>query len=150
MLLCNTTSFTSNNTEKNNMRYSKKSITLPPKEQYKIYLISKLAEFMKRTRWKAWKLLQKIKQSDRKTFGFWSRQYPLTEFANFEPNLVLMIKNIKFRCTIESFSRTIMKEYQKITPRQQNIHFSQQIYKDLQNAKRNIWETIIWKYSKNI
>lgn len=150
MLLLNTTSFTPNNMEKINMRYSKKSITLPPKEQYKIYLISKLAEFMKRTRWKTWKLLQKIKQSDRKTFGFWSRQYPLTEFANFEPNLVLMIKNIKFRCTNDSFSRTIMKGYQKITPRQQNIHFSWQIYKDLQNAKRKIWGTIIWKYSKNI
>ena len=80
------------------MDYSDKNIPIPSRQDYKIHLLSKTEKFIKRIRWKALEFLGKLESTEKETYGFKSRNCPpiVGEVANFEHDLMMMIKNIQF------------------------------------------------------
>ena len=87
--------FSQNNMEEFNMNYSDKNIPIPSQQDYKIHLISKTEKFIKRIRWEALEFLGKLDSTEKETYGFRSRNCPpiAEEVANFENNLMMLIKN---------------------------------------------------------
>ena len=85
--------------EKFNMDYPDKNILIPSRQDYKIHLLSKTEKFIKRIRWKALEVLGKLESTEKETCGFKSRNCPpiVEEVANFEHDLMMMIRNIQFR-----------------------------------------------------
>ena len=81
------------------MSYSDKNIPIPSRQDYKIHLLSKTEKFIKRIRWKALEFLGKLESTEKETYGFKSRNCPpiVEEVANFEHDLMMMIKNIQLR-----------------------------------------------------
>ena len=53
-----------------NIAYSNKNIPIPSENEYKLKLIMKTENFLKRMRWKALAFLGKLKGSDKENFGF--------------------------------------------------------------------------------
>ena len=98
------------------MNYSKKNIPLPSEEEYKVQFISKVESYIKRMRWKALQFLGKLKIQQKESYGFRSRKYPpaIEELSEFEEDLTLMIKNIKFRKVNNEFQTKLLKDIKKI------------------------------------
>ena len=91
--------------EKFEIEYSMKNIPIPSLRQYKIQLISKFEKVIKRMRWKSLKFLGKLSSdNNNQTFGFQSTKCrpPVNELVDFEKDMMLMVKNIKFRKIIIS------------------------------------------------
>ena len=67
-------------------------------------------------RWKALEFLGNLHSSDKVTFDFKSRNYPsiVQELENFENELMLMIKNIKFRKVNNSFQNQLNEDIKQI------------------------------------
>ena len=63
-------------------------------------------------RWKALKFLGRLESSGKETFGFRSRKCPpvVDELTNFESDLMLMIKNIEFRNTNNTFQEKLRND----------------------------------------
>ena len=93
------------------VNYSEKNILILSNEQYKIHLISKVENFIKRMHWKALQFLGKLESTDKETFGFRSRKCPpaVEELINFGNDLMLMIKNIQFRHIGSTFQEQLKK-----------------------------------------
>ena len=53
-----------------NITYSKKNIPIPSENEYKLKLLMKTENFLKRMRWKALTFLGKLKSSDKDNYGF--------------------------------------------------------------------------------
>ena len=85
--------------EKIDIDYSTKSISIPAKDEYEIQLVLKIEHVIKRMRCKALEYLGKLHNSTEESYGFKSRKCPPTvkEMTNFEEDLRLMIKNLKYR-----------------------------------------------------
>ena len=92
--------------EEFNMNYSDKNIPIPSQQDYKLHLISKTEKFIKRIRWKALEFLEKLDSTEKETYGFRSRNCPpiVKEVANFENDLMMIIKNIQVKYIKERFS----------------------------------------------
>ena len=95
---------------------SEKNIPIPLKEQYRIHLISKVDNFIKRMRWKTLQFLGKLESINKETFSFClTKCLPaVQELTNFESNLMLLIKNIRFRHFNSAFQEQLKKDIQKI------------------------------------
>ena len=108
--------FSPNNMEKINIDYSDKNIPIPSQQDYKIHLISKTEKFIKRIRWKALEFLGKLEPTDKETYGFKSRNCPpnVEEVANFEHDLMMMIKNIQFKNIKNDFQKQLKKDISDI------------------------------------
>ena len=80
-------------------------------------LISKTELIMKRMRWKALKFLGRLESSGKETFGFRSRKCPpvVDELTNFESDLMLMIKNIEFRNTNNTFQEKLRNDIKELS-----------------------------------
>ena len=50
--------------------YSNKNIPIPSQNEYKIQLISKVENVLKRMRWKALQFLGKLEENNKETYGF--------------------------------------------------------------------------------
>ena len=59
-----------------NITYSKKNIPIPSENKYKLKLIMKTENFLKRMRWKALAFLGKLKSSDKDNYGFKTMKCP--------------------------------------------------------------------------
>ena len=92
--------------EEFNMNYSDKNIPIPSQQDYKLHLISKTEKFIKRIRWKALEFLGKLDSTEKETYEFRSRNCPpiVKEVANFENDLMMIIKNIQVKYIKERFS----------------------------------------------
>ena len=101
--------------EKFNMNYSDKNIPIPSRQDYKIHLISKTEKFIKRIRWKALEFLGKLESTEKETYGFKSRNCPpiVAEVANFEHDLMMMIKNIQLKY-IKNNLRKISQKFRNV------------------------------------
>ena len=101
--------------EKFNMNYSDKNIPIPSRQDYKIHSISKTEKFIKRIRWKALEFLGKLESTEKETYGFKSRNCPpiVEEVANFEHDLMMMIKNIQFKYIKNDFQKQLKKNISK-------------------------------------
>ena len=69
-----------------NITYSKKNIPIPSENEYKLKLIMKTENFLKRMRWKALAFLGKLKSSDKDNCSFKKMKYPssVKELVPFE------------------------------------------------------------------
>ena len=102
--------------EKFNMIYSDKNIPIPSRQYYKIHLISKTEKFIKRIRWKALEFSGKLESTEKETYGFKSRNCPpiFEEVANFEHNLMMMIKNIQLKYIKNDVQKQLKKDISEI------------------------------------
>ena len=93
-----------------------KNIPIPSQEDYKIHLISKTENFIKRIRWKALEFLGKLDSTEKETYGFRSRNCPpiVEEVANFENDLMLMIKNVQFKYIKNNFQTKLKEDISNI------------------------------------
>ena len=98
------------------MNYSDKKIPIPSNQDYKIQLISKTEKFIKRMRWKALHFLGKLESTDKLTYGFQTRHCPpiVEQLVDFENDLILMIKNIQFKKSNDSFQNKLKEDINEI------------------------------------
>ena len=96
--------------------YSKKNIPILSRNEYKIQLISKVENVLKRMKWKALQFLEKLEKNNKETYGFKSRICPqgVDELNKFEEDLMLMIKNIDFRNVHNDFQEKIKHDITEI------------------------------------
>ena len=96
--------------------YSNKNIPIPLRNEYKIQLISKVENVLKRMRWRALQFLGKLEENNKETYGFKSRICPqsVDELSKFEDDLMLMIKNIDFRNVYSKFQEKLKYDITKI------------------------------------
>ena len=74
-----------------NITYSKKNIPIPSENEYKLKLIMKTENFLKRLLWKALAFLGKLKSSDKDNYGFKTVKCPssVKELVSFENDMMI-------------------------------------------------------------
>ena len=74
-----------------NITYSKKNIPIPSENEYKLKLIMKTENFLKRMRWKALAFLGKLKSSDKDNYGFKTVKCPssVKELVSFDNDMMI-------------------------------------------------------------
>ena len=82
-----------------NITYLNKNISIPSENEYKLKLIMKMENFLKRIRWKALAFLDKLKGSDKENFGFRTVKCPssVKELVPFENDMMEIIKKLQFK-----------------------------------------------------
>ena len=80
-----------------NITYLKKNISILSENEYKLKLILKKENFLKRMRWKALAFLCKLKGSDKDNYGFKTAECPssVKELVPFENDMMDMIKKLR-------------------------------------------------------
>ena len=96
--------------------YSLKNIPIPSKFQYKKQLVSKVASFASRLRWKAFFILNPNSGRQKKTFGFRSlTKTPLIpELKQFEDELFNLVTSIKFKPFNNTFQDRLRADKEEI------------------------------------
>ena len=102
--------------EKFNIDYSTKSIPIPTKHEYKIQLISKVKQFIKRMRWKALQFLGKLDNTVQVNYRFKTRKCPpcVEELIDFENDMMYMVKNIEFENANNSFQVKLSSDIKRM------------------------------------
>ena len=104
--------------EKFNINYSKKNIPTDSIAQYKLMLTSKIEKVIKRMRWKVLEFLDKLDNNSNKneTYGFKSLKCPpaVEEMAQFENDLLLLIKNLETRKVHNDFQMKLRDDMKEI------------------------------------
>ena len=82
-----------------NITYLNKNIPIPLENEYKLKLIMKTENFLKRMRWKALTFFGKLKGNDKENFVFKTVKCPssVKELVPFENDMMEMIKNLEFK-----------------------------------------------------
>ena len=96
--------------------YSKKNIPIPSENKYKLKLIMKTENFLKRMRWKALAFLGKLKSSDKDNYGFKTATCPssVKELLPFENDMMDMIKNLEFKKVNNEFQSNLRNDIRQI------------------------------------
>ena len=102
--------------EKFDMDYSDKNIPIPSRQDYKIQLLPKTEKFIIRIRWKALEFLGNLESTEKETYGFKSRNCSpiVEEVANFEHDVMMMIKNIQFKNINNDFQTKLRNDISDI------------------------------------
>ena len=99
------------------IEYSISNLSIFVKKR-KIQLISKVEKLIKRMRWKASEFLGKLpsNNNNNQTFGFESTKCPplVNELADFERDMMLMVKNIQFRKINNNFQQKLKVDIKDI------------------------------------
>ena len=92
-----------------NITYSKKNIPILSETEYKLKLIMKTENFLKRIRWKASAFLGKLKSSDKDYYGFKTLKCPFSvkKLVPFENDMMSMIKNLEFKRVYNEFQSNL-------------------------------------------
>ena len=98
------------------------NIPIPNGKNYKLQLIQKVEDFIKKIRWKAIFFMKGGNQIDPTThktgltFGINSTKCPpqVKELVPFEEDLIKLVKNIRFRKVDNKFQRTLAKDLKDI------------------------------------
>ena len=112
--------------EKFEINYSKKNIPISSKNQYKLILTSKVEKVLKRRRWKVLEFLGKLdNDSQKETYEFKSLKCPpaITELADFENDLMLMVKKVQFRQICNTFQNKLKSDIDEIKKKRQSVCF---------------------------
>ena len=106
-----------------NFNYSLKNIPIPDNTSYKLLLIEKIENFIKRIRWKAYFFLkseeltsQNIEIEVENNFGFKTKNTPpqCTELDKFEEDLLNLVKTIEFKNINSEFQKKLKTDVSKI------------------------------------
>ena len=108
--------------EKVNFGYSVKNIPIPDGKSYKLQLIQKVEDFIKKIRWKVTFFMKgenQIEPTTHKTgltFGLNSTKCPpqIKELVPFEEDFIKLIKNLRFRKVDNKFQRALAKDLKDI------------------------------------
>ena len=104
--------------EKFNINYSKKNVPAASRAQYKLMLTSKIEKVIKRMRWKVLEFLGKLdsNSNNNETYGFKCLKYPpaVEEMAQFENDLLLLIKNLEFKKVHNEFQMRLRDDIKEI------------------------------------
>ena len=102
--------------ERFNLEYTKKNIPIPSKQEYELLIVAKTEALIKRMRWKAMLELGLLQPSDKKTFGFRTRNCPpvVKEMKDFEIGLWNLVNNIEFRHTTNDFQDRMKQDIRNI------------------------------------
>ena len=82
-----------------NITHSKKNIPILSEHEYKLKLIMKTRNFLKRMHWKALAFLGKLKGNDKYNYSFKTAKCPLVLFEN---DMMDMIKNLELIRTLRT------------------------------------------------
>ena len=82
------------------------------KNEYKLKLIMKTENFLKRMSWKALAFLGKLKGSDKDNYGFKTAKCPssVKELVPFENDMMDMIKNLEFKRVNNEFQSKLRND----------------------------------------
>ena len=99
-----------------NIIYSNKNIPIPSENEYKLKLIMKTENFLKRMRWKALSFLGKPKGSDKENFGFKTVKCSssIKELVPFKNDMIEMIKNLEFKRVHNEFQSILNNDIREI------------------------------------
>ena len=80
---------------------------IPSENEYKLKLIMKTENFLKRMCWKALAFLDKLKGSDKENFGFKTAKcpYSVKELVLLENDMMETIKNLEFNESTMNFNQ---------------------------------------------
>ena len=131
--------------DKRTFNYSLKNIPLPSEKSYKLKLIEKVEQVIKRMRWKAHFFDSKDKVKDNEmteNYGFKSRMCPpqVKDMIKFEDDLHQMIKSVEFKKVNNKFLNTLKSDIQDINKSQNLFVFA--------DKTRNIYELSKESYEK--
>ena len=100
------------------LNYARKNIPTASVAQYKLMLTSKSEKVIKRMRWKVSEFLGKLDSNRNKneTYGFKSLNCPpaVEEMAQFENDLLLLIKNLEFKKVRNEFQMRLRDDIKEI------------------------------------
>ena len=95
-----------------------KNILIPSQGQYKIQLILKVEKMIKRMRWEILEFLGKLlsDNNNNQIFGFQSIKCPpaVNKLADFEKEMMLMVKNIQFPKINNNFQQKLKEDIKDI------------------------------------
>ena len=108
-----------------NITYSKKNIPIPSENEYKLKLIMKTENLLKRMGWKALAYLGKLKGSDKDNYGFKTVKCPssVKELVPFENDMMDMIKDLEFKRVKNEFQSKLRNDIRQIL-RSNNLFIS--------------------------
>ena len=101
--------------EKLQLRYSPKNIPIPSERSYKLQLMDKIDQVIKRMRWKAFFYTNRIEDT-KETCGLKSLNCPpkIKEMVPFENDLWNLVDKLKFRKTKSNFQRQLNEDIRVI------------------------------------
>ena len=131
--------------DRRTFNYSLKNIPLPTVKLYKLKLIKKVEQVIKRIRWKAHFFDKKDNEKDQEpaeNYGFKSRTCPpqVKDLIKFEDDLYHMVKNVEFKRVHNEFLNTLKKDIKDIKDSQNLFVFA--------DKTRNIYEMSKESYDK--
>ena len=131
--------------DRRTFNYSLKNIPIPSEKSYKLKLIEKVEQVIKRMRWKAHFFDSKDKDKDQGmavNYGFKSRMCPpqVKDMIRFEDDLYQMIKKVEFKRVNNEFLNTLKSDIQDIKKSQNLCVFA--------DKTRNIYEMSKESYNK--
>ena len=141
--------------ERLEVNYSTKNIPIPSKNEYRTQLMAKVEHVTKRMRWKALEFLGRLHGTQKVTYGFRSRKCPQTvpELAEFESDLMKMVKNVKFKSIRNDFQNRLRRDIQTIKETNSILvaaDKSRNIYKmSKDDYNKNLVENITKTYKKS-
>ena len=99
-----------------NITYPNKNIPIPSENRYKLRLIMKTENVLKRMRWKALTFLGKLKGSDKDQFGFKGVKRPssVKELVPFKNDMMEMIKNLEFQIVHNEFQSILNNDIKEM------------------------------------
>ena len=108
--------FDSRKEDFSNITYSNNSIPIPLENEYKLKLIMKTKNLLKRMHGKALAFSAKLKGSDKENFGFRTVKCPssVKELVPFENDLMETIKNLEFKLVHNEFQSILNNDIREI------------------------------------
>ena len=138
-----------------NITYSKKNIPIPSETEYKLKLIMKTENFLKRMRWKVSAFLGKLKSSDKDSYGFKTFKCPssVKKLVPFENDMMDMIKNLEFKRDNNEIQSNLIRNDIRQIRRSNNLFISAvksgNIYKESKPSyERMMHENVRKTYKK--
>ena len=127
-----------------NIAYSNKNIPIPSENEYKLKLIMKTENFLKRMRWKALAFLGKLKGSDKENFGFKTIKCPssVKELVPFENDMMEMIKNLEFKRVHSEFQSILNNDIREIH-RSNNLFISADKSRNIYRINKTRYEQLM-------
>ena len=124
-----------------NITSSNKNIPIPSENEYKLKLITKTENFLKRIRWKALTFLGKLKGSDKENFGFKTVKCPssVKELVLFENDMMEMIKNLEFKQVHNEFQTILNNDIREIH-RSNNLFISAVKFRNICKINKTRYE----------
>ena len=127
-----------------NITSSNKNIPIPSENEYKLKLIMKTENFLKRMHGKALTFLGKLKGSDKENFGFKTVKCPssVKELVLFENDMMEMIKNLEFKQVHNEFQTILNNDIREIH-RSNNLFISADKSRNIYKINKTRYEELM-------